>query len=134
MDQRKKLMTKQKRTKLSIIGLVSLTLTIAAATYGFAGASTVPSAGLLGVDYGIDSPYDVSHITYTLDMADPTTFTAVVFELDQSGGSILAGVSPSEHGQITWADDCQRSGSRWTCTFGESVDVLAADWLHVASD
>lgn len=127
-------MTKQKRTKLSILGLISLSLVIAAATYGFAEASAIPSAGIMGVDYGVKSDYLVSRISYTLDVDNPSTFTAVDFDLDQSGVAIMAGVSITEKGQVVWADDCEKSGTSWTCTFGESVDVLAADWLHVISD
>ena len=127
-------MTKQKRTKLSILGLVSLSLIIAAVSYGFAEANTVPSAGLLGVGYGVKSAYQVSRISYTLDVDNPTSFTAVDFNLDQSGVSVLAGVSVTEKGQVVWADQCEKSGAGWTCTFGESLDVLAADWLHVVSN
>ena len=69
-------MTKQKRTKLSILSLISLSLVIAAATYGFAEASTIPSAGILGVDYGVKSAYQVTRISYTLDVENPSLFTA----------------------------------------------------------
>ena len=127
-------MTKQKRTKLSILGLISLSLVIAAATYGFAEASTIPSAGILGVDYGVQSAYQVTRISYTLDVDNPSTFTAVDFDIDQSGVAIIAGVSITEKGQVVWADECEKAGAGWTCTFDESVDVLAADWLHVISD
>ena len=127
-------MTKQKRTKLSILGLISLSLVIAAATYGFAEASTIPSAGILGVDYGVKSVFQVSRISYTLDVDNPATFTAVDFDIDQSGVAIMAGVSITEKGQVVWADECEKAGAGWTCTFDESVDVLAADWLHVVSN
>jgi hypothetical protein len=127
-------MTKQKRTKLSILGLISLSLVIAAATYGFAEASTLPSAGILSVDYGVKSAYQVSRISYTLDVDNPTSFTAVDFDIDQSGVEILAGVSIAEKGNVVWADECEKAGTSWTCTFDESVDVLAADWLHVVSN
>ena len=127
-------MTKQKRTKLSILSLISLTLVIAAATYGFAEASTIPSAGILGVNYGVQSAYQVTRISYTLDFDNPSTFTAVDFDIDQSGVAIVAGVSTTEKGQVVWADECEKTGAGWTCTFAESVDVLAADWLHVVSD
>ncbi len=127
-------MTKQKRTKLSILGLISLSLVIAAATYGFAEASTIHSAGILGVDYGVKSAYQVSRINYTLDVDNPSSFTAVDFDIDQSGVVILAGVSIAEKGSVVWADECEKAGTSWTCTFGESVDVLAADWLHVVSN
>ena len=124
-------MTRQKRTKLSILGLVSLSLIIATATYGFADASTIPSAGILGVNYGVKSEYQITRISYTLDVDDPSTFTAVDFDIDQSGVAIKAGVSITEKGQVVWADECEKAGAGWTCSFGESIDVLAADWLHV---
>ena len=124
-------MTKQKRTKYQVLGLVSLSLVIAAATYGFAEVNSVNSAGILGVGYGVMSSYKVNMINYTLDEANPTSFTAVEFEVDQRGGSLIAGVSGTKKGQVVWATDCQETGTNWTCTFDESVDVLAADWLHV---
>lgn len=127
-------MTKQKRTKLSLLGLVSLSLIIAAATYGFDEASTIPSAGILGVHYGVKSAYQVSRISYTLDVDNPTSFTAVDFDIDQSVVAIMAGVSVTEKGQVVWADECEKAGSGWTCTFDKSIDVLAADWLHVVSN
>ena len=124
-------MTKQKRTKLSILSLISLSLVIAAATYGFAEASTIPSAGILSVDYGVKSAYQVSKISYTLDVDNPATFTAVDFDIDQSGVAIMAGVSIAEKGQVVWADNCEKAGTSWTCTFKDSIDVLEADWLFV---
>ena len=126
-------MTKQKRTKLSILGLISLSLVIAAATYGFAEASTIPSAGILGVAYGVKSAYQVSRISYILDYDNTSKFTAVEFDIDQTGVAVMAGVSITEKGQVVWADDCVKSATGWNCTFTESVDVLDADWLHVIS-
>jgi len=124
-------MTKQKRTKMSILGLISISLVIAAASYGFIEANSMPSAGILGVDYGVQSAYQVTKISYTLDEANPTSFTAVDFELDQTAFAITAGVAGTEKGQVIWADDCEVTGAKWTCTFGESINVLAADWLTV---
>ena len=124
-------MTKQRRTRLSILGLISLTLIIAAASYGFAEAGAIPSAGILGVEYGVVSDLQVSRVNYTLDVDDPSTFTAVVFEVDRAGIALNAGVSVAKDGSVVWADQCQKSGPRWTCTFEESISVLEADWLHV---
>ena len=124
-------MTNQKRTRFRVLSLVSLSLIIAAATYGFAAASSDHDAGLLGAGYGVKSPYEVSKVNYTLDLKDPSRFTAVEFTLGQDGGDVTAGVSTTENGQVTWADDCEISGARWTCTFDASIDVLTANWLHV---
>jgi hypothetical protein len=124
-------MTKRKRTRNQIVGLISLSLIIAAATYGFAEANTIGTTGLLGVGYGVLSDYQVSKVTYTLDEADPTHFVAVSFELDGLASSVAAGVSETKNGEIIWADGCQSTGYSWICSFDGSIDVLVADWLHV---
>ena len=124
-------MTKRKRTRHQIVGLISLSLIIAAATYGFAEANTIGSTGLLSVGYGVLSDYQVSKVTYTLDEADPTHFVAVSFELDSSTSAVAAGVSETKNGEIIWADGCQNTGYNWVCSFDGSIDVLVADWLHV---
>ena len=126
-------MTKQKRTQYRVLGLVSLSLIIAAATYGFAQANTISGVSGMGAGYGVKSSYEVSKVSYTLDIEDPGTFTAVDFTLEQEGSSIIVGVSASKKGEIIWADDCEKIGTQWTCTFDQSIDVLAADWLHVTS-
>jgi hypothetical protein len=117
---------------MQILGLVSLSLIIAAVSYGFA-AGNDANTGILGVGYGVLSEYQVSKISYTLDIEEPTSFTAVKFMADQVDGAILAGVSATKTGSIVWADDCQLNGAVWTCTYSESVDVLSADWLHVTA-
>jgi len=125
-------MTKKKRTRYQVLGLISLSLVIAAVSYGFAGLGAVNSASILGVGYGVLSEYQVSKISYTLDVNEPTSFTAVEFVADQVDGSLQVGVSATKDGAVIWADNCQVTGVFWTCTFSESVDVLKADWLHVS--
>lgn len=126
-------MTKQKRTQTRVLSLVSLSLLIAAATYGFAQASTITGESVMGAGFGVKSSYEVSKVSYTLDVESPNSFTAVDFVLEGEGSAIVVGVSATEKGQITWADDCEKTGAQWTCTFDQSIDVLAADWLHVTS-
>jgi hypothetical protein len=127
-------MTKQKRTRYRVLGLVSLSLVIAAATYGFASMnSTIHGAGVLDAGFGVQSVYDVSRVIYTLDVETPSSFTAVNFVIEEGGAVVVAGVSATKNGQITWADGCEKNDHKWTCTFDESIDVLAADWLHVSS-
>jgi len=124
-------MTKQKRTKYQIVGLISLSLIIAAATYGFAKADAIGTTGLLEVGYGVQSQYQVTRISYTLDEAAPTNFLAVSFELDQGAAAVRAGISETKSGQIIWADSCDYSGYNWTCSFDGSLGVRLASWLHV---
>ena len=124
-------MTKQKRTKYQIVGLISISLIIAAVTYGFAKADGTGTTGLLEVGYGVQSDYQVSGITYILDETEPTNFLAVSFKLDQVAATVLAGISESKSGQIIWADSCELSGYNWVCSFEDGMDVRQANWLHV---
>jgi 1-aminocyclopropane-1-carboxylate deaminase/D-cysteine desulfhydrase-like pyridoxal-dependent ACC family enzyme len=126
-------MTKQKRTRISITAIVSLSLVIAAVTYGFAQANMTHSAGIMGAGYGVKSTFKVSNIQYVLDLEDTNTFTSVSFAIDQEISRIQAGVSATEQGAIAWAEECEQVGTRWTCSFEEDVELLAADWLHVIS-
>jgi hypothetical protein len=124
-------MTKQKRTRIQIIGLISLSLIIAAGTYGFARAEADGTTGLLEAGYGVQSEYTVTRISYTLDEENPTHFLAVSFELDQKAAVVQAGISETKSGQIIWADSCEFSGYQWVCSFDGSLDVRQANWLHV---
>ena len=125
-------MTKQKRTRYQIIGVISLSLIIAAVSYGFAAAKpNYSSAGIFGANYGVLSPYEVTKINYILDLEDPTTFTAVEFVITGDDLVAGAGISASKNGQITWAEDCEKSGAFWVCSFVGSTSVLEADWLHL---
>ena len=127
-------MTKQKQNRYRVLGLVSLSLIIAAATYGFASMNTtIHGAGVLDAGYGTQSAYDISRVIYILNLEDPSSFTAVEFVIEGKGDAVVAGVSATKNGQITWADDCENKDYKWICTFDESIDVLAADWLHVSS-
>jgi hypothetical protein len=127
-------MTKRQRTRFQILGLVSLSIIIATATYGFAHANPVNSASILGVGYGVLSEYRVSNVEYTLDEIQPTNFTAIEFMTEDVVGSLLVGVSTTRKGEIIWANSCQFVDYNWICTFNESINVLDADWLHVVAD
>jgi len=126
-------MTKHKRTQNRILAIVSLSLVIAAATFGFVEADSISGGSVIGAGFGVKSSFVVSSVSYTLDVENPSSFVAVEFTLDQDGTEIIVGVSGTEKGDILWADDCAPSDTKWTCTFDESIDVMAADWLHVTS-
>ena len=124
-------MTKQKRTKIQILGLISLSLIVAATTYGFVQVEGAGTTGLLDVGYGVLSEYKVTRINYILDEENPTNFLAVSFELDQLAAGVQAGISETKSGQIIWADYCDYSGYKWVCLFDGALDVRQANWLHV---
>ena len=87
----------------------------------------------MDADYGTQSVYDVSRVIYILNVEAPDSFTAVEFVIEGEADAVVAGVSATKNGQITWADDCEKNDYKWICSFDESIDVLAADWLHVSS-
>jgi hypothetical protein len=118
---------------MRVLGLVSLSLIIAVATYGFAEANSTNSSGLMRAGYGVKSSFDVSNINYTLDINDPSKISGVDFEIEELDVYLIAGVSATEKSEVYWADNCDGDGMYWTCTFIESIDVLTADWLHVSS-
>ncbi len=125
-------MKKQKRTRYQILGLVMMSLIIAAMSYGFAAAKTTYSnPGIFGANFGVLSPFEVTKVSYILDLEDPTTFTAVEFVITEADLVDGAGVSVSKNDQITWAQECEKIGAFWTCTFAEKISVLDADWLHI---
>lgn len=126
-------MTKQKKTQVRITAIISLSLVIAAVTYGFAQANMTNSAGIMGAGYGVKSPFKVSNIKYVLDLENPNTFTSVNFMIDEEVSQLQTGVSATGKGKIVWADGCEQIGNRWTCTFEEEVELLAANWLHITS-
>jgi phosphate/sulfate permease len=130
------MMTKQKRTRCQILGLISLTLIIATVSYGFAtGNSDTPRVGgLFSASYGVISTAEIAKISYILDETQPTSFTAVKFTADGAEAGLQAGVSGTKDGKVVWAEECEKVGAFWKCTFGTSVDVFQADWLHVVPD
>jgi hypothetical protein len=129
-------MTKQRRTRIQITGLVSITLIIAAVSYGFASAqSDDPGVGgLFSAGYGIISPVEITKISYVLDEDEPTYFTDVKFYAPDLDSRPRAGVSGTRDGDVVWADACEEYGAFWKCTFQTPISVLKADWLYVEPD
>ena len=129
-------MTKQKRTRIQITGLVSLTLIIAAVSYGFASASSEAQGGpgLFSAGYGVISPTEVTKISYVLDEEAPIYFVAVKFFAEDILSSPRVGVSGTKNGGIVWADECEEYGAFWKCSFETPISVLEGDWLFVEPD
>ena len=129
-------MTKQKRTRIQITGLVSLTLIIASVSYGFASASSESQGGggLFSAGYGVISPTEVTKISYVLDEENPTDFVAVKFYAAEISSSPRAGVAGTKDGEVIWADTCEEYGAFWKCTFGTPLSVFEGDWLFVEPD
>jgi hypothetical protein len=136
MQLEEKTMTKQKRTRMQVTGLVSITLIIAAVSYGFASANvdTPGIGGLFSAGYGVISPTEVAKISYILDEDQPTYFVAVKFYADGIDSAPQVGVSETKDGEVVWADGCEEYGAFWKCSFDSHISVLEADWLFVEPD
>ena len=112
------------------IGLVMLTLILAAAVYGFAAANTVPNT-YAGDGSGTVLGYTVSNIAYTLNGdGNPSDIDSVAFTLSAAAGQAYI----SFDGGTTW-DGCTISGgTSVTCgSLNESV-AGAASLRVVASN
>ena len=129
-------MTKQKRTRMQITGLVSITLIIASVSYGFASANTdAPGiGGLFSAGYGVISPVEVSKISYILAEEDPTTFVGVKFFAAEINSGFRAGVSGTKDGGVVWAEGCEAYGAFWKCSFETPISIFEGDWLFVEPD
>ena len=118
---------------MQITGLVSLTLIIAAVSYGFASANSdiQGSGGIFSAGYGVISPVEVTKISYILDEEEPTYFVAVKFFADEMETAPRVGVASTKDGGVVWADECEAYGAFWKCGFDPHISVLEADWLYV---
>jgi hypothetical protein len=117
---------------LLALGLIAL---VSGAAYAFTAQNTVPSSWA-GAGSGTINGWNttgVSNIAYTLDAADPTTFSSVAFDLNDHAATDVKVQLNSSGG--TWYD-CGASGAASpysvTCTItGESVQN--ADQLTVVA-
>ena len=113
--------------------VVLLALILSAVAFGFAAANSVPESGA-GDGSGAISGYTITNIQYTLDGTDPSTVSAVSFDINATAGASAAAAVEVQL-DATWANSCSNtSGVSWTCTFtGTLPDVSAAATLQVVA-
>lgn len=121
--------------RLSLIRLVAILITLfvlAAATYAFAAANTVPTS-LAGDGTGTISGFTVSNIHYTLNAANPAgDVSTVTFDLSPAvpaGGAVYAKFN------VGAAVACTLNGARTTatCTPPAGATPLALTSLQVVA-
>jgi len=118
----------RKITRPRTIGLVLLSLILAAAVYGFAAANTVPDT-YAGDGSGNILGYTVSSIAYTLTSdGDPSDIDQVAFTLSAAAGQAYV----SFDGGVSWSSCTISGGTSVTCS-GLSQSVLAATSLRVVA-
>jgi hypothetical protein len=108
---------------------VLMALILAAATFAFANANTVPSSGA-GDGEGIISGYTVSGIRYILNAANPGTIDEVRFILTPDAG---AGAPNTVMIQLGGNWYTCTGGAPWSCSVGGAVTVLDALTLRVVA-
>ena len=116
------------------IAVVVIVLFIAAITYAFAAANTVPESGA-GDGSGTISGYTITNVTYdTMNGdTDPSTLDTVTFDIAPTGGaSAPTEVSVSVVSGGSWFSCTNTSGTTWSCTI-TGVNTLAADELRVVA-
>ncbi len=121
------------RLNLRQMSLVLLVLMLAAVTYGFAAANTVPDGGA-GDGQGTVSGYTIGNVTYNLLATDPGKVASVSFTVTPNGTAPAASVVKITLDGTTWTD-CTAGATSWTCTFaaGSEPTVLSVSQLRVVA-
>jgi len=112
--------------------LVLLALVMAASTYAFAAANTVPTSSA-GDGQGAISGYTISNIHYTLDAANPALLSSVAFTVTPAAGaSAPATVTVQFAAGGAWSTCTNTAGTSWSCPV-TGITALAAENLRVVA-
>ena len=115
--------------------LITLVLILAAMTYGFAAANTMPTASNAGDGSVTVSGYTVSNIHYGLNAGNPQNVDSVSFDLvAKNGGVTPAAVRARLVSSGSWYT-CAETATpgTWSCTVTGTVTVLAVDELTIVA-
>lgn len=105
-------------------------LILAAVTFAYAAANTVPGSGA-GDGSGAISGYTVSNVHYVLDTTNPSVISQVTFTLAGATTPTSVKIQLVSTGGSWYS--CTESAGTWTCNVGGAVTVLAADSLRVVA-
>jgi len=120
---RRKAMYKNLKVLFAVVAI----LAIAAASYAFAAANTVPDT-LAGDGTGDVSGYTVTDVVYNLNATNPNTLDSVAFDL----GAAAAQVQVQLVASGSWYGCTLDSGTVWECdTTGLAVSSI--DQLRVVA-
>jgi hypothetical protein len=100
------------------LAFAAVLATVAAASYGFAAANTVP-ASRAGDGSAAVSGYTISNVHYNLDFLNPQQLASVTFTISPAVPA-TGTVRISTDGGATWGATCG-TGSNITCTTSASV-------------
>lgn len=112
---------------LKVLFAVVAILAIAAASYAFAAANTVPDT-MAGDGTGDVSGYTVTGVVYNLNAADPSTLDSVSFDLGAAATQVQVQLVASG----SWYTCALDAGTVWECdTTGLTVSTI--DQLRVVA-
>ncbi len=117
------------KPRLRLLYPLLLALVLAAVTFAYAAANTVP-ASYAGDGSNTISGYTVSNVHYVLDTTNPAVISAVEFTL--TGGNPAQTVKIQLTSNGSWYT-CTLSGSTYSCNVGGGVSVYDAGILHVVA-
>jgi hypothetical protein len=106
-------------------------LIIAAASYAFTAANTVPDTEA-GAGAGAISGYTISNVSYTLDSTTPTELDAVSFDVSGNADPNTVKVQLDSSGG-TWYDCTAGTSPSWSCTITDTLLVENMDTLNVVA-
>lgn len=114
------------KPRLRLLYPLLLALVLAAVTFAYAAANTVP-ASYAGDGSNTISGYTVSNVHYVLDSTNPANISQVTFTLDQPANDVRIQLVTGG----TWFT-CTSSGTSVTCNVS-GVTALAANTLRVVA-
>ncbi|MDT8898415.1 hypothetical protein QYE77_09060 [Thermanaerothrix sp. 4228-RoL] len=117
------------RPRLRWLYPLLIALVLAAVTFAYAAANTVPPSSA-GDGSNAISGYTVSNVHYVLDSTNPAVISAVEFTLSGSNPAQTVKVQLTASG--AWYT-CTLSGSTYSCNVGGGVSVYDASILRVVA-
>jgi opacity protein-like surface antigen len=123
-----------KRKRSRLVFLLVLAVILAAATYGFAAANTVPDV-VAGDGTGDVSGYEITNLIINLDDTDPSKVHDIQFEVNSVPSYMVVTVGTDDGTTFTdtytLGSECSFSGSVATCTPGTMPSVVNVEFVRV---
>jgi len=114
--------------------LITLILILAAVTYGFAAANTMPTASNAGDGSVTVSGYTISNVHYTLNAGNPLNVNSVSFDVAALGGGGTPSVVTARLVSTGSFYACtETSPGTWNCAVTGTVTVRSVDELTVVA-
>lgn len=117
------------KSRLRLLYPLLIALVLAAVTFAYAAANTVPGSSA-GDGSNTISGYTVSNVHYVLDSTNPALISAVEFTLSGANPAQTVKIQLTSNG--SWYS-CTLSGSTYSCNVGGGVSAYDAGILRVVA-